>query len=93
MSKTQLVIEFQNEKAAQIFGTWLCELGEQDYWNWMEYREEEQEGNITAVQFEYYSPIDEKYAKNDEKRYKNSKFLGDFIIKTECGRLDHFNEK
>lgn len=37
------------------FLTWLCESGEQQYWNWMEVREEEEKGNITIVDFDYHS--------------------------------------
>jgi hypothetical protein len=53
--KTQVVsISFDNPEAANHFLTWLCEQGEQDYWLWMEYREqEEKSGNITATSFDY----------------------------------------
>lgn len=52
MFKT-ITVKFDNQKAAEHFQTWLCEQGEQDYWQWMEYREEEEGGNITAIYFEY----------------------------------------
>ena len=35
------------------FRIWLIEQGEQDYWSWMKYREYEEDGNITAVGFDY----------------------------------------
>lgn len=40
-------------RAAEHFLTWLCEQGEQDYWNWMEIRESEEEGPITVLRFDY----------------------------------------
>ena len=46
-------INFANKKAADHFIIWLCEQGEQDYWNWMNYREEKEDGDITAVRFDY----------------------------------------
>ncbi len=48
-----LTFEFENEKAANHFKTWLCEQGEQDYWMWMECREQEEKGNITGINFHY----------------------------------------
>ena len=49
-----LKIEFDNEKALNHFASWLCESGEQSYWQWMECREEEEDGNITATRFWYH---------------------------------------
>lgn len=46
-------INFSNRKAAEHFMSWLSGKGEQDYWNWMEYREEEEPGPITATSFDY----------------------------------------
>ena len=40
----KIKVEFKNaeeERVAEEFLTWLCEAGEQDYWNWMECRDEE----------------------------------------------------
>lgn len=51
--KHTLTIEFDNEEAAEHFASWLCESGEQSYWDWMEVREEEEDGDITAVSFDY----------------------------------------
>ena len=48
--ETVLQIKFANEAAAAHFALWLCEGGEQDYWDWMEYREREEEGDITAIE-------------------------------------------
>lgn len=51
---TKVTIEFDNPKAAEHFQTWLCEAGEQDYWEWMDCREQEEEDdNITAVSLHY----------------------------------------
>jgi hypothetical protein len=49
-----LTIEFDNEKAMLHFKGWLSGQGEQDYWLWMECREQEEEGDITATEFRYF---------------------------------------
>lgn len=49
----RLTFEFDNERALYHFKLWLCESGEQHYWDWMEAREEEEQGNIT-VGFDYH---------------------------------------
>ena len=54
-SGTTLTFEFENEQALNHFKSWLCGQGEQDYWMWMEYREQEEEENITGVKFDYWS--------------------------------------
>lgn len=52
----KLIFEFQNKEAALHFKHWLCGSGEQQYWDWMEYREEEEEkGDITGVSFNYWN--------------------------------------
>lgn len=81
-----LVIRFETKEAAEHFALWLCEVGEQDYWNWMEYREQEDTRPITATRFHYHGPEDETKARNDPKRY--GKFLCDGIIRTTLGRLE-----
>ena len=56
MKKEQPVkveINFANKKAAKHFMSWLCEAGEQDYWLYMEAREGEENGDITALVFDY----------------------------------------
>lgn len=56
MSKFNVTFSFDNGEARSQFIHWLCGQGEQDYWNWMEYREaEEEEGDITATRFEYHA--------------------------------------
>ena len=53
-SGPSLTITFQSQKAAEHFKHWLCGQGEQDYWTWMEYREQEEKGNITGLNFDYH---------------------------------------
>jgi len=55
---TYLTLEFDNYEAAQHFKTWLCEAGEQDYWQWMEVRESEEDGDITGLTFDYHTGTD-----------------------------------
>lgn len=50
---SKVTIEFDNEYAAKHFMDWLCGSGEQEYWMWMEYREEDEDGDITALSFDY----------------------------------------
>lgn len=89
MSKTTLKIEFANKKALKHFATWLCEAGEQDYWEWMEIQEEEEDGPITAVQFQYHGPEDDTKDMDDPARWKKCKgFVHDNTIRTVVGRLD-----
>jgi hypothetical protein len=80
-------IKFANKKAAHHFANWLCGQGEQDYWDWMTYRENEEDGDITATSFHYHGiAVDETKAINDPDRY--GKFMCDNTIRTTCGRLD-----
>jgi hypothetical protein len=81
---TDLVIKFASKEAADHFASWLCGAGEQDYWQWMEYREEEEDGDITALRFHYHGEEDETKARNDPARY--GEFMADNIIRTTCGR-------
>lgn len=80
-----LVIRFASAKAARHFALWLCESGEQGYWQWMECREREEPGNITARAFHYHGPEDRTKARNDPRRY--GEFLCDGVIRTTCGRV------
>jgi hypothetical protein len=48
-----VTIDLKTKEAATHFTRWLCGQGEQDYWIWMECREQEEEGDITAVRFNY----------------------------------------
>jgi hypothetical protein len=67
-----ITIKFENEAAARHFARWLCEQGEQDYWQWMEECEQEEKGNIAAVEFIYH---------------KNDEFVPDAKIGTVLGRI------
>jgi hypothetical protein len=70
--KVKLTIEFDSDAAAKHFASWLDGQGEQDYWIWMECREQKESGNITALSFNW--------------DYKN--FSPENLIRTKCGRLD-----
>lgn len=81
--KVTLKIEFDNKEAAKHFATWLCESGEQSYWQWMEVREaDEEEEDITALEFHYFGPITE------DEPYGSLDFIEDLTIRTTCGRQD-----
>lgn len=81
-----LIIKFPNQEAMEHFAAWLCESGEQQYWEWMEYREQEEDGDITATHFHYHGEEDESKAHDDPARYKE--FMCDNTIRTTVGRLD-----
>jgi len=68
-------IEFDNERAAKHFISWLCGSGEQHYWDWMDCREDEEDGPITAVRFDYWNGTDD-----------GANFAKDLRVTTECGR-------
>jgi len=67
---------FDNEAAAEHFLTWLCRRGEQEYWEWMELREQEEAGPITATNFDYNGGT------NDGEEF------GKHPVIAKCGRLD-----
>ena len=50
--KAQVKINFDNDKVAKHFMNWLSGQGEQDYWLWMECREQEEASDITATNFD-----------------------------------------
>jgi hypothetical protein len=85
MSDKEITIKFANPEAARHFAVWLCESGEQSYFDWMRYREENEDGDITATSFHYHGPEDETKDIADPKRY--GKFMCDNTIRTTCGRL------
>jgi hypothetical protein len=53
MKSSTVTIKFSNPSAAAHFVHWLGGQGEQDYCIWMECREQEEEGDITALRFDY----------------------------------------
>ena len=67
ISKT-VTIAFENEQAAEHFVDWLCGSGEQHYWEWMTYREEEEPGPITALSFDYWKANGGEFGTNIEAR-------------------------
>lgn len=48
-----VTFQFDNIEAAQHFKDWMCGSGEQQYWEWMEHRENDEDGDITGIQFKY----------------------------------------
>lgn len=85
VKETTIQIKFSNDKAAGYFASWLCNSGEQQYWEWMENAEEMEDGDITAVNFHYHGKEDETKATNDPTRY--GEFMCDNVIRTTCGRI------
>ncbi len=82
--KILLKIEFDSQEALNHFASWLCGVGEQGYWNWMECAESEEEGkqrDITAVKFDYF----QEFARG---KGSYGEFMEDNTIRTICSRLD-----
>ena len=79
--KSLLTFEFDSPVVREHFAMWLCNCAEQDYWQYMEYREQEYDGNITAVSFDYHG--------TDRK---NPMFLADNIVRTVSGRTTEEND-
>lgn len=50
----KLTIEFPSQDALEHFALWLNGSGEQSYWKWMMYREQEEPERDIRVRFEYY---------------------------------------
>lgn len=65
-----VTIKFKTKEAAEDFSSWLCEAGEQDYFQWAEIRESEDPDLKTAQEF--------NYGKADKK--------GNIVVTTEEGR-------
>lgn len=85
---TDLVIKFASKEASDHFASWLCGSGEQQYWQWMECREDEEDGDITATSFHYHGVEDETKAETDTARY--GEFMCDNTIRTTCGRMNEY---
>lgn len=82
---SDLIIKFPNKEVARHFALWLCESGEQQYWDWMEYREQEEDGDISVKRFHYHGEEDQTKAVNDPSRY--GEFMCDNTIRTTIGRV------
>jgi hypothetical protein len=76
MSKRSITIEFDSDEIATHFATWLCEAGEQDYWNWIRYQEQNYPNINCAISFDYHGERDDL------------EFMQDWTIRTKSGRLD-----
>ena len=57
--KTNLTIEFPSQEAATEFANWLCEQGEQNYWDWMDNCDESKKNTVNFI---YFWPQDDEDA-------------------------------
>jgi hypothetical protein len=85
-----ITIRFDNEEAAKYFAMWLCNRGEQEYREWMGYRDEDafpvKDGlPITVARFHYHGVEDESKARDDASRY--GAFMCDWTIRTTLGPI------
>jgi hypothetical protein len=51
--QSSLTFQFDNPDAMDHFWRWLCESGEQLYWDYMSEREADEDGDITVLRFDY----------------------------------------
>lgn len=71
--KHTVKINFHSEESARMFLEWLCGSGEQEYWNYCEYRSEDELPDDGVVTFDYFHGND-VFAKDLEvetKVYEN----------------------
>ena len=52
VNSTTLKIHFPHIEAANLFKSWLCEMGEQDFWEW----EEVNKTYDGSIKFNYHDP-------------------------------------
>jgi len=50
-----LTFQFENVRAAELFKSWMCESGEQQYWEWQTERELDEDGPITGLEFDWWN--------------------------------------
>lgn len=81
-----LVIMFHSKRARELFARWMCRSGEQQYWEWMEYRETEESGDIT-VAFDYNPIVRPDLPKDNADRYGG--FIADGIVRTRVMERRH----
>jgi hypothetical protein len=74
-----LLIVFHSKRARELFARWMCRSGEQQYWEWMEYRETEESGDIT-VAFDYHPIVRPDLPRHESARY--GEFIADGIVRT-----------
>mgnify|MGYP006921293864 CR=1 FL=1 len=74
-------IHFEDEQQAKNFVSWLCESGEQMYFQHLE-----DSGDNGVEQFHYHIPQATEFPFNDVKRYTNSKFGGEDGLQIIAGK-------
>jgi hypothetical protein len=50
-----LTIKFDTQQQLKEFATWMCEVGEQEYWSWFEYSPNRKH---LMVSFNYHGPTE-----------------------------------
>ncbi len=69
---SNVLFQFDSEESANHFWRWMCESGEQQYWDYMSYREMEEDGDITGISFDY-SKADSGLVKVKSGRFTENK--------------------
>lgn len=64
--------KFTNKETKDHFCTWLCESGEQDFFQWMEVQTPDKSYSVK------YHAEDESYGRGDSRRY--GPFLGEGVV-------------
>lgn len=74
--ENDLIIKFPTREDALEFASWLCNSGEQDFWN---YQDESVDDIRPTLNFDYHNE-DRTKKVNDPARY--GEFMKDLIIRT-----------
>ncbi len=78
MATVKLEIEFQTQAQLDEFAQWLCNIGEQNYWQSTEEHPDVPDGD--AVRFHYHGIEKTEYPRDDARRY--GPFMADNVIRT-----------
>jgi hypothetical protein len=71
----ELRIIFPTEEAKRLFALWLCNSGEQHYFDAM------QDSQTPSLRIGYHGPEDDRYSDSDARRY--GPFLSDNTLRVE----------
>lgn len=78
-----LTIKFTNKRALDLFAAWLCNAGEQQYWEYASYQNEDEDAMVRR--FCYHGIEDETKDYSDKSRYQP--FMVDNTIRTIPGKI------
>jgi hypothetical protein len=66
VKKCALKIEFPDERLREAFATWLCESGEQAYFEWLQDFQDAEPGEAPRVLLDYHDGCWDEYGEIEE---------------------------